>query len=186
VSLVTGSGEADWAQWNGLASVATGSWSGAAAAALRFADVRGQPVLCPSNAFMATPLSVLEAEGVVEFVDCNRADLCMSFRDFERKAERRHPRAAWLVHIGGHIAFDVEQISAYCREKGIFLIEDCAHAHGGSWNGRRPGSWGDAGVYSLYASKTISTGEGRRLAYSIGISSTALSRRRGLRSRCSM
>jgi perosamine synthetase len=155
--------ERAWAQWNGLPSVATGSWAGAAAAALRFADVRGQVVLCPSNTFMATPLSVLEAGGAVEFVDCNRADLCVSFHDFEEKAERHRPRAAWLVHIGGHIAFDVEQISAYCGEKGIFLIEDCAHAHGGSWHGRRPGSWGDAGIYSLYATKTISTGEGGML-----------------------
>src|SRR5947209_1471559 len=67
---------------------------------------------------------------------------------------------AFLVHIGGHIAFDSERIAAYCREHGIFLIEDCAHAHGASWNGRKPGSYGDAGVYSLYATKTITTGEG--------------------------
>ncbi len=84
----------------------------------------------------------------------------MSFADFEAKAEKHRPRAAFLVHIGGHIAFESEQIAAYCREHGIFLIEDCAHAHGASWNGRRPGSYGDAGVYSLYATKTVSTGEG--------------------------
>src|SRR5206468_12877583 len=94
------------------------------------------------------------------FVDCNRSDLCASFADFEAKAERHRPKAAWLVHIGGHLAFDVESIAQYCRERGIFLIEDCAHAHGARWHGRRPGSWGDAGVYSLYATKTISTGEG--------------------------
>ncbi len=64
------------------------------------------------------------------------------------------------MHIGGHIAFDSQRIADLCREQGIFLIEDCAHAHGADWNGRRPGSWGDAGVYSLYATKTISTGEG--------------------------
>jgi dTDP-4-amino-4,6-dideoxygalactose transaminase len=84
----------------------------------------------------------------------------MSFADFEQKAERHHPKAAFLVHIGGHIAFDTEQIASYCADNGIFLIEDCAHAHGASWHGRRPGSWGDAGVYSLYATKTITTGEG--------------------------
>ena len=84
----------------------------------------------------------------------------MSFADFERLAEQHKPRAAILVHIGGHIAFDSEKIAAYCAENGIFLIEDCAHAHGASWNGRKPGSYGDAGVYSLYATKTISTGEG--------------------------
>jgi dTDP-4-amino-4,6-dideoxygalactose transaminase len=43
------------------------------------------------------------------------------------------------------------------------LIEDCAHAHGADWHGRRPGTWGDAGVWSFYATKTISTGEGGML-----------------------
>ena len=95
-----------------------------------------------------------------QFVDCNREDLCMSFADFEAKAEQHKPKAAILVHIGGHIAFDSEQIAEYCAANDIFLIEDCAHAHGASWNGRRPGAYGDAGVYSLYATKTISTGEG--------------------------
>jgi dTDP-4-amino-4,6-dideoxygalactose transaminase len=93
-------------------------------------------------------------------VDCNREDLCVSLADFQAQAERHRPRAAILVHIGGHIAFEVQEIAAYCAENGIFLIEDCAHAHGASWHGRRPGSWGDAGIYSLYATKTISTGEG--------------------------
>jgi dTDP-4-amino-4,6-dideoxygalactose transaminase len=96
----------------------------------------------------------------VEFVDCNRNDLCMSFASFEAAAERYKPRAAMVVHIGGHIAFEVQQIADYCRSNDIFLIEDCAHAHGADWHGRRPGTYGDAGVYSLYATKTISTGEG--------------------------
>ncbi len=152
--------ERAWEAHNGLASVATSGWAGGAAAALDFAGVRGEAVLCPSNTFMATPLSVIAAGGRPRFVDCNREDLCMSFADFEEKAERHRPRAAWLVHIGGHIAFDVERIARYCAENGIFLLEDCAHAHGARWHDRRPGTWGDAGVYSLYATKTISTGEG--------------------------
>jgi perosamine synthetase len=152
--------EAAWQARLGLPSVAVSSWAGGALAALEFADVAGEAVLCPSNTFMATPLSVLKAGGRPVFVDCNREDLCMSFRDFESKAERHRPKAAWLVHIGGHIAFEVERISDYCREAGIFLIEDCAHAHGASWHGRPAGTFGDAGVYSLYATKTISTGEG--------------------------
>jgi perosamine synthetase len=152
--------EASWQQWNGLPAVAFSSWAGGAMAALEFAGVRGETVLCPSNTFMATPLSVLKAGGRVAFVDCNRDDLCVSLADFQAKAEQHKPKVAWLVHIGGHIAFEVEEIAAFCAETGIFLIEDCAHAHGASWNGRKPGSWGDAGVYSLYATKTISTGEG--------------------------
>jgi dTDP-4-amino-4,6-dideoxygalactose transaminase len=109
---------------------------------------------------MATPLAAVNAGARVQFVDCNREDLCMSFADFEAKAERFKPRAAFLVHIGGHIAFDTLQIAEYCDERGIFLIEDCAHAHGAEWNGRRAGTYGDVGIYSLYATKTITTGEG--------------------------
>jgi dTDP-4-amino-4,6-dideoxygalactose transaminase len=152
--------EAAWTDWNELPALACGGWTGGALAALHFAGVQGETVLCPSNTFMATPLAALHAGARVEFVDCNREDLCMSFTDFEAKAERHRPRAAMLVHIGGHIAFDAEKIAAYCAENDIFLVEDCAHAHGASWDGRRPGSFGDAGVYSLYATKTISTGEG--------------------------
>jgi perosamine synthetase len=149
-----------WAGWNGLPALGLSSWAGGALAALEFAGVRDETVLCPSNTFMATPLAAIKAGAEVEFVDCNRTDLCMSFEDFEVKAERLKPKAAILVHIGGHIAFDADRIAAYCRDRGIFLLEDCAHAHGAGWNGRRPGAFGDAGVYSLYATKTISTGEG--------------------------
>ena len=152
--------EAAWELHNGLGAVAMSSWAGGALAALQFAGVRGETVLCPSNTFMATPLAVLGAGASVEFVDCNRDDLCMSFKDFEAKADKHKPKAAFLVHIGGHLAFEVEEIAHYCSEHGIFLIEDCAHAHGAEWNGRKPGTYGDAGVYSLYSTKTITTGEG--------------------------
>jgi dTDP-4-amino-4,6-dideoxygalactose transaminase len=155
--------EATWAAWNGVGAVATGSWAGAALAALDFAGVRGETVLCPSNTFMATPLAALHAGARVEFVDCNRDDLCMSLADFEAKVAEHRPRAAFLVHIGGHIAFEVAAIAELCRAEGIFLIEDCAHAHGAAWHGRRPGGWGDAGVWSFYATKTVSTGEGGML-----------------------
>ncbi len=155
--------ESLWSQWNGLPSVATSSWAGAAMACMAFLDVRDKVVLCPSNTFMATPLSVLQSGGRVVFVDCNRSDLCMSYDDFVAKAEEHKPAAAWLVHIGGHLAFDTKAIADYCQQHGIALLEDCAHAHGAAWNGRKPGTWGLAGVYSFYGTKTISTGEGGML-----------------------
>ena len=155
--------EAAWERWNGLPSVAFSSWTGAALAVLDFVDVRGRVVLCPSNTFMATPLAIERGGGRVVFVDCNREDLCASFADFQAKAEQHRPCAAVLVHIGGHLAFAAEEIAAYCRDAGIYLIEDCAHAHGASWNGRRAGGFGDAGVWSFAATKTISTGEGGAL-----------------------
>ena len=134
--------------WNGLDAVAFNGWTGAALAALEWAGVRGETVLCPSNTFMATPLARSRREHV-EFVDCNRDDLCMSFDDLERKVRQHSPRAVFLVHIGGHIAFEVERIAELCDAEGIFLIEDCAHAHGASWHDARPGTWGTPALVVL-------------------------------------
>src|SRR5262245_61014671 len=155
--------EEAWSAWNGLDAVATSSWTGAALAALEWAGVRGETVLCPSNTFMATPLAAIHAGARVEFVDCNRDDLCMSFDDLERKVREHRPRAVFLVHIGGHLAFDAHRIADLCAAEGILLIEDCAHAHGADWNGRRAGTFGDVGVWSFAPTKTISTGEGGML-----------------------
>ena len=155
--------EQRWSEINELTSVAFSSWYGAALSVLEFFGLKNQTVLCPSNTFMATPLVTLNAGADVKFVDCNRFDLCISYDDMLRKAELYKPAAIWVVHIGGHIAFEIDKISDYCKSNNIILIEDCAHAHGASWNGRKPGQWGDAGVYSFYATKTITTGEGGML-----------------------
>jgi len=158
--------EDKWAEYNQQQAIAFSSWSGAALAALEFFNVRGKTVLCPSNTFMATPICVVKAGARVEFVDCNRADLCISLDDLRRKIEVYRPAAVWIVHIGGHIAFQSDEIAALCREKQVVLLEDCAHSHGASWNGKKAGSWGRAGIYSFYATKTISTGEGGMLVTS--------------------
>ncbi|MEA2186547.1 MAG: perosamine synthetase [Solirubrobacteraceae bacterium] len=152
--------EAAWSAHNDLGAVALSSWTGGALAALEWAGVRGRSVVVPSNTFMATPLAVIAAGGMPVFGDCRRDDLCLSVEEVERLLHRHDPAAVFLVHIGGHIAFDAPAIAQLCRERDVKLIEDCAHAHGAEWNGARPGSYGDAGIYSLYATKTISTGEG--------------------------
>jgi perosamine synthetase len=155
--------EAKWSEYNNLPSVAFSSWAGGAMAAMEYFNLKGKTVLCPSNTFMATPLAALRIGAQVQFVDCNKYDLCVSFEDMKRKAEKYKPAAVWLVHIGGHIAFEVEKIAHYCKENGIILLEDCAHSAGAEWNGKKSGEWGDAGVYSFYATKTITTGEGGML-----------------------
>lgn len=155
--------EETWAAWNGLPAVAFSSWAGGAMACMDYFRLKGKAVLCPTNTFMATPLSVVKAGGEVVFGDCNREDLCLSYEAVVSAAQQHDLAAVWLVHIGGHLAFDTPRIAAFCRSRGIILLEDCAHAHGASWHGQKPGSWGDAGVYSFYGTKTISTGEGGML-----------------------
>jgi dTDP-4-amino-4,6-dideoxygalactose transaminase len=153
--------EAAWGARVGQGAVATGSWTGAALCVLRHLEVGpGDVVLCPSNTFMATPLAVLACGARVAFVDCTREDLCLSPAALERALDEHEPKAVVVVHIGGHLAFGIERIAELCRQAGVALIEDCAHAHGASWHGRAAGSWGDAGVWSFYATKTVSTGEG--------------------------
>ena len=155
--------ESKWREHNNLHSAAFSSWSGAALASMKYFNLEGKTVLCPSNTFMATPLAILNAGAKVQFVDCNKNDLCMSFEDFKKKSEIYKPSAVWVVHIGGHIAFDIDKIAEFCKDNDIILFEDCAHAHGASWNSKKPGMWGDAGCYSFYATKTITTGEGGML-----------------------
>ncbi len=110
--------EREWSTWNRLEAVAFNGWTGAALAALEWAGVRGETVLCPSNTFMATPLAAISAGANVEFVDCNRDDLCMSFDDLERKVREHKPRAVFLVHIGGHLAFQVRPDRRALPERG--------------------------------------------------------------------
>jgi len=155
--------ERKWSEHNNLPAVAFSSWTGGALAAMKYFQLEGKTVLCPSNTFMATPLAIINSGAKVEFVDCNREDLCMSYEDFKIKAESHKPAAVWVVHIGGHIAFDIKNIADYCKKNRIILFEDCAHAHGAEWDGKKPGTWGDAGIYSFYATKTITTGEGGML-----------------------
>jgi len=155
--------ENKWGNYCGSKAVAFSSFSAAALAALDFFNLKDKTVLCPGNTFMATASVIAKAGARVEFVDCGRDDLCLDLEDLKMKIEKYRPAAVFLVHIGGHIAFRVNEIAALCKENGIILIEDSAHAHGASYNGKKAGTFGDAGIYSFYATKTISTGEGGML-----------------------
>ena len=126
---------------------------------LEYVDVRGFDVLLPANTFWADARAIQMAGGHPVFVDCNKEDLCMSVEDLERKITP-NTKAVIVVHIGGHIAFQINEIKELCDKKGITLIEDCAHVHGGWWNGKTGGHYGIAGVYSFYATKTMPLGDG--------------------------
>jgi len=153
--------EEKWSEYVGASAVAVSNWSRAAEIILQYYGVgKGSVVACPSNTFMATPLSILHADARVQFIDCNRYDLCLSFEHLKEQAREQKPDAVYVVHIGGHIAFEIEKIAQWCKENDIILIEDCAQAHGAQWNGKKAGTWGDVGIYSFYSTKTISTGEG--------------------------
>lgn len=65
-----------------------------------------------------------------------------------------------MSHIGGIVNPESEEIADICRKNGVAFVEDCAHSLGATLRGRHTGSFGVAGVYSLYATKAIAAGEG--------------------------
>ena len=65
-----------------------------------------------------------------------------------------------LSHIGGIINPDIEAIASLCKNENIILIEDCAHSFGATLDEHHSGLFGNAGVYSFYATKAIPVGEG--------------------------
>ena len=97
------------------------------------------------------------------YVDCSLEYLMPSFDQvFEFIEALTNPSECvfLLTHIGGWVNPDIEKIAQLCKSNGVALVEDCAHSLGSTLNGRHTGTFGDAGVYSLYATKTIPVGEG--------------------------
>ncbi len=71
-------------------------------------------------------------------------------------------RAIIVVHIFGH-PVDMDPILDIAKRHNLYIIEDCAEAHGAEYKGKKVGSIGDIGCFSFYANKIITTGEGGML-----------------------
>lgn len=151
--------EDKFGEFVGLGARAIADGGAALMAILSYLNVKGKDVIVPANTFWADAQAVRYAGGNVIFADCNKNDLCLSLDDLKKKITS-NTKAVILVHIGGHIAFQSEEIAAFCKKKNVFLVEDCAHVHGASWKGKTGGHFGIAGAYSFYATKTMPTGDG--------------------------
>jgi dTDP-4-amino-4,6-dideoxygalactose transaminase len=68
-------------------------------------------------------------------------------------------KAIMPVHFGGQCS-DMDAINAIAKKRGIFVVEDAAHAHGSEWKGKKCGSLSDAGSFSFQNSKNMTAGEG--------------------------
>ena len=118
----------------------------------------GDEVIMPGNTWLATASAAVYLGAKPVFVDVEPDTLCL---DPERIQEAITPKTKAIipVHLFGGMA-DMDRIMAVSRKTGIPVIEDCAHAHGGIWDGRGLGSIGHIGSYSFQQSKTLSSGEG--------------------------
>src|ERR1039457_5595940 len=126
---------------------------------LRGLGIEGREIIVPTNTFMATPLAVMHSGNRVVFADSEPATLCLDIDDVERRVTDR-TAGVILVHVGGIITPAVERLRKLCDEKRLYLIEDCAHAHGSSIDGTHAGALGVAGAFSFFPTKVMTTGEG--------------------------
>lgn len=69
-----------------------------------------------------------------------------------------------IMHTGGMIPPNVDKLQAWARAKGIVFVEDCAHSYASTWRGLPAGTMGDYAVYSFYATKPMTMGEGAIIA----------------------
>jgi perosamine synthetase len=116
-------------------------------------------VLVPTNTFTATAATVIFAGGKPVLTDIDSETLCLDAENLRRQLSRK-TKAVIVVHIGGLVCPDIDEIGKICEENQIFLIEDAAHAQGSTINGRHAGSLGGAGCFSFYPTKIMTTGEG--------------------------
>lgn len=143
-------------------AVALNSCTSAMEITLRYLSVKGHEVIVPTNTFIATPNAVVYSGARPVFADIEAETFCLDPEDLKKRITHK-TKAVILVHIAGLIAPGYEEIKKICRERGLFLIEDCAHAHGASYRGRKAGSLGLAGCFSFYPTKIITTGTGGML-----------------------
>ena len=115
-------------------------------------------VIVPNFTFIATANAVKYLGAKVITVDIDEETYCISPKAIE-KAITLKTKAIVPVHLYGQPA-NMDEINTIARNNNIFVIEDAAEAHGAEINGRKVGGLGEAGIFSFYGNKIITSGEG--------------------------
>lgn len=140
-------------------AVAVSSGTSSIEIILRSHGITDGNVVVPTNTFFASPAAVRHAGANVRFVDMDPRTLAPSL-DMIKKTVDSKTRAVMMVHIGGTLSDELAAIRKWCDEKKLLLIEDAAHAHGSTYNGKPAGSFGHAASFSFYPTKVMTSGEG--------------------------
>ena len=136
------------------------SWTNGAVATLLAMDIGpGDEVIVPAMTFIATA-NVVELVGAKPiFVDCD-PDTLLITPDLIKAAITKKTKAVIPVHMYGQMC-DVKKIKDVLpKNQKISIIEDCAHTFEAKFNGERPGKYSDASIFSFYATKNVTCGEG--------------------------
>jgi UDP-4-amino-4-deoxy-L-arabinose-oxoglutarate aminotransferase len=136
------------------------SWTNGAVATLLAMDIGpGDEVIVPAMTFIATA-NVVELVGAKPvFIDCD-PDTLLITPELVKAAITKKTKALIPVHMYGQMC-DVRAIKDILpKDQKISIIEDCAHTFEAQFNGERPGKYSDAAIFSFYATKNVSCGEG--------------------------
>jgi dTDP-4-amino-4,6-dideoxygalactose transaminase len=124
---------------------------------------RDDEVVIPALTFVADANVVRMVGARPVLADCTSLDdWNMSAATIERRLTKR-TKAVMILHYAG-FPCDMAPIVALCRERGIPLVEDVAHAPGASIDGRACGTFGDISCFSFFSNKNLSVGEGGMVA----------------------
>jgi L-glutamine:2-deoxy-scyllo-inosose/3-amino-2,3-dideoxy-scyllo-inosose aminotransferase len=118
----------------------------------------GDEVIVPALTWIGTAWSVVQVGAVPVFADVGRHDWCLD-PDAVAEMVTSRTRAVVPVHLYDQVA-DMDALLGIAREASLFVIEDCAHAHGGRLAGRGVGTLGHLGTFSFQQSKAMTAGEG--------------------------
>lgn len=140
-------------------AIAVNSATSALEIALRYFDVAGKEVVVPTNSFVASANTVHFAGGKPVLADISEDTLCLDPDDFNEKITK-NTKGVMVVHLSGLMTPDMKEIMEICNDNKLFLIEDSAQAHGASFDGKKAGTLGNAGCFSFFPTKPMTTGEG--------------------------
>lgn len=115
-------------------------------------------VIVPDITFAATINAVLYVGATPVIVDIEEDSWCISPIEVE-KAITDRTKAIIPVHIYGQPC-DMEKVMHIAKSYGLFVVEDCAEAHGAAFNQQAVGSFGDISCFSFFGNKVVTTGEG--------------------------
>ncbi len=118
----------------------------------------GTEVILPAYAPISTGMVVLILGATPVFVDVQKDTMTLDSILLE-SAITAKTQVILAVHLNG-VASNIVELAAIAKRRKIHLVEDCSHAHGASFQGKRVGSFGIAGSFDFHSSQLISGGEG--------------------------
>ena len=119
---------------------------------------KNDEVIMPSYGFVSVANAVVLRGAKPIFVDVDPLTLNISFEDIEKRISKK-TKAIYVIHYAGN-SCEIEKISILAKKRGVYLIEDTAHAFLAKSNNKFLGTIGDIGVFSFHETKNLVAGQG--------------------------